>query len=210
MRRFALFCTTAAFFPLPAFAQEAAATEPAGEQSLEDQRSSVGTVALDLGEEVVITARRRRETAQDVPLAFSVIGGEHIDNTGAFNVGRLQQLTPTLQFYSSNPRNTAVNIRGIGVPFGLTNDGIEQGVGIYVDDVYFSRVAAATFDFLDVAQIEVLRGPQGTLYGKNTTAGAINITTRAPTFNFEGRAEVSLGNLGFRQAKAAVSAATPW
>src|SRR5690606_10958895 len=125
--------------------------------------------------------------------------------TGSFNVGRLTQLTPTLQFYSSNPRNTAVNIRGIGAPFGLTNDGIEQGVGIYVDDVYYSRVASATFDFLDVAQIEVLRGPQGTLYGKNTTAGAINITTNQPTFDFEGKAEVSIGNLNFKQAKAAIS-----
>ena len=161
----------------------------------------------------VVTARRRSESSQAVPLAISVIGGEHIDNTGSFNVGRLQQLTPTLQFYSSNPRNTAVNIRGIGVPFGLTNDGIEQGVGIYVDDVYYSRVASATFDFLDVKQIEVLRGPQGTLYGKNTAAGAINITTRPPTFDFEGRAEVSIGNLGFKQAKAAVSGpsvATHW
>ena len=167
-------------------------------------QTSVGTGQSD-HEEIVVSARRRAETSQDVPLAISVIGGEHIDNTGTFNVGRLQQLTPTLQFYSSNPRNTAVNIRGIGAPFGLTNDGIEQGVGIYVDDVYYSRVASATFDFLDVAQIEVLRGPQGTLYGKNTSAGAINITTRQPTFDFEGRAEVSIGNLGFKQAKAAVS-----
>lgn len=166
--------------------------------------SSVGTGAQDSGE-ITVTARRRVETVQDVPIAISVVGGEHIDNTGSFNVGRLQQLTPTLQYYSSNPRNTAVNIRGIGVPFGLTNDGIEQGVGIYVDDVYHSRVASATFDFLDVDRIEVLRGPQGTLYGKNTTAGAINITTRQPTFDFEGRAEISIGNLGFKQAKAAVS-----
>ena len=166
--------------------------------------SSVGTGARDDGE-IIVTATRRSEKAQDVPIAVSVVGGEHIDSTGSFNVGRLQQLTPTLQFYSSNPRNTAVNIRGIGVPFGLTNDGIEQGVGIYIDDVYNSRVASATFDFLDVAQIEVLRGPQGTLYGKNTTAGAINITTRQPTFDFEGRAEVSVGNLGYRQLKAAVS-----
>jgi len=157
------------------------------------------------GGEILVTARRRQETAQDVPIAISVVAGEQIDNTGSFNVGRLTQLTPTLQFYSSNPRNTAVNIRGIGAPFGLTNDGIEQGVGIYVDDVYYSRVASSTFDFLDVAQIEVLRGPQGTLYGKNTTAGAINITTNQPTFDFEGKAEVSIGNLNFKQAKAAIS-----
>ncbi|WJY19909.1 TonB-dependent receptor [Alteriqipengyuania flavescens] len=173
-------------------------------QSEAQSPSSVGTGAADDGT-IVVTARRRQENSQDVPIAVSVVGGEHIDATGSFNVGRLQQLTPTLQFYSSNPRNTAVNIRGIGVPFGLTNDGIEQGVGIYVDDVYYSRVASATFDFLDVAQIEVLRGPQGTLYGKNTTAGAINITTRHPTFTPEGSLEVSLGNLDFRQVKAALS-----
>lgn len=170
-----------------------------------DDTTSVGTGASDVSDEIVVTARRRQESAQDIPVAVSVVGGEHIDNTGSFNVGRLTQLTPTLQFYSSNPRNSSVNIRGVGVPFGLTNDGIEQGVGIYVDDVYYARVASATFDFLDVAQIEVLRGPQGTLYGKNTTAGAINISTRAPTFDFEGRAEVSIGNLNFKQAKTAVS-----
>ena len=154
---------------------------------------------------IIVTARRREESSQEVPLAISVLDGRHDRRHRRFNVGKLQQLAPTLQVYSSNPRNTAVNIRGIGVPFGLTNDGFEQGVGIYVDDVYYSRVASATFDFLDVAQIEVLRGPQGTLYGKNTTAGAINITTNQPTFDFEGSAEVSLGNLGFKQAKAAVS-----
>jgi iron complex outermembrane receptor protein len=186
----------------PASDVETAAGTQAGDA--QTSPTSVGTGARDSGE-ITVTARRRLERSQDVPVAVSVVGGEHIDNTGSFNVGRLQQLTPTLQFYSSNPRNTAVNIRGIGVPFGLTNDGIEQGVGIYVDDVYYSRVASATFDFLDVAQIEVLRGPQGTLYGKNTTAGAINITTRRPTFDFEGSAEASIGNLGFKQAKAAVS-----
>ncbi|MEO6093105.1 MAG: TonB-dependent receptor [Novosphingobium sp.] len=169
------------------------------------QDSSVGTGARDSSDDIIVTARRRQETAQEVPLAISVIGGEHIDNTGAFNVGRLQQLTPTLQFTSSNPRNTTLSIRGIGAPFGLSNDGFEQGVGIYVDDVYYSRAASSTFDFLDVQQIEVLRGPQGTLYGKNTTAGAINITSRQPTFDFEGRAEVTVGNLQFKQAKAAIS-----
>lgn len=156
-------------------------------------------------EELTVTARRRDETVQTAPAAVSVIGAEKIEAAGAFNVGRLQQLTPTLQFYSSNPRNTSVNIRGLGVPFGLTSDGFEQGVGFYVDDVYNSRVAIATFDFLDVARIEVLRGPQGTLYGKNTTAGAVNITTNQPTFDFQANAEVSAGNLDFKQAKAAIS-----
>jgi iron complex outermembrane receptor protein len=155
--------------------------------------------------DIMVTARRRSESAQDIPIAVSVLDAKQLDETGAFNVNRLQQLAPTLQFYSSNPRNTAVNIRGLGVPFGLTSDGFEQGVGIYVDDVYYSRVASATFDFLDVAQIEVLRGPQGTLYGKNTTAGAINIQTNQPSFDFEGRAEISLGNYEFRQARLAVS-----
>jgi iron complex outermembrane receptor protein len=158
-------------------------------------------------EEVMVTARRRSEAAQDVPLPISTLQGERLEDTGTFNVNRLQQLQPSLQFFSSNPRNTAVNIRGIGAPFGLTNDGIEQGVGFYVDEVYYSRIAASTFDFLDVEQIEVLRGPQGTLYGKNTTAGAMNITTRKPTFDREGRAELSFGNLGHLQAKGALSGA---
>ncbi len=205
-----LLLALAAFDAADAQAQSSSAADATGPtQPPEPSESaasptSVGTGAQDNGT-IFVTARHRKETVQDVPIAIAVVGGEHIDNTGSFNVGRLQQLTPSLQYYSSNPRNTAVNIRGIGAPFGLTNDGIEQGVGIYVDDVYFARVASATFDFLDVDRIEVLRGPQGSLYGKNTSAGAINITTRQPTFDFEGRAEISVGNLSFRQAKAAVS-----
>jgi iron complex outermembrane receptor protein len=183
----------------PVLAQDApAATALAADQAAQDDSQTRGDV-------IIVTARRRQETAQAVPLAISVIRGDSIEATGNFNIVKLQQLAPTLQVYMTNPRNTSVNIRGLGVPFGLTSDGFEQGVGIYVDDVYNSRVAAATFDFLDVAQVEVLRGPQGTLYGKNTTAGAINITTNQPTFDFEGRGELSVGNLNYKQAKAAIS-----
>ncbi len=157
------------------------------------------------GGDIVVTARRRAETIQTVPIAMSVIGGTALAETGAYNVSRLTQLQPTLQFYSTNPRNSAANIRGLGAPFGLTNDGIEQGVGIYVDQVYYSRIASATFDFTDTERIEVLRGPQGTLYGKNTTAGAINITTRKPSFTPEARIELTTGNYQFIQAKASVS-----
>jgi iron complex outermembrane receptor protein len=155
--------------------------------------------------DIVVTARRRSENVQDVPLAISVVGGATLEAQGTYNINRLTQLQPTLQFYSTNPRNTFINIRGIGAPFGLTNDGFEQGVGIYIDQVYYNRIASATLDFVDVERIEVLRGPQGTLYGKNTTAGAINITTRAPSFELEGKAEVSLGNYGFKQGKASIS-----
>jgi iron complex outermembrane receptor protein len=195
-----------AVLPAPAFAEDAAADAAASADAADQPADPAVASAASAPENVIIiTARRRDEAAQDVPLAIGVLDGRTINDTGSFNVQKLQQLTPTLQVYSSNPRNTVVNIRGIGVPFGLTNDGFEQGVGIYVDDVYYSRVASAVFDFLDVAQVEVLRGPQGTLYGKNTTAGAINIRTNQPTFDFQGSAEVSLGNYDFKQAKAAVS-----
>ncbi len=192
----------AALFAVPALAAADAAdgAVDAGAAAAADTEDGVSR-----GDVIIVTARRRQETAQAVPLAISVIKADSIESTGNFNVVKLQQLAPTLQVYTSNPRNTSVNIRGLGVPFGLTSDGFEQGVGIYVDDVYNSRVAAATFDFLDVDQVEVLRGPQGTLYGKNTTAGAINITTNQPTFDFEGRAELTAGNLAYKQGKAAIS-----
>lgn len=161
--------------------------------------------AAPQSDDIVVTARRRDEQLQDVPLAISVLGGAQLDKTGSINVARLSQIQPSVQFFSTNPRNSAANIRGLGAPFGLTNDGIEQGVGIYIDEVYYSRIAVATFDFLDVERVEVLRGPQGTLYGKNTTAGAINIVTKAPTFVPEGRIELSLGNLDYIAAKASIS-----
>lgn len=177
-------------------------TAPAREGRRDEGR--LGT-AQQGGGDVVVTARRRAETIQSVPIAMSVIGGTALAETGTYNVNRLTQIQPTLQFYSTNPRNSAANIRGLGAPFGLTNDGIEQGVGIYVDQVYYSRIASATFDFTDTERIEVLRGPQGTLYGKNTTAGAINIITRAPSFSPEARVELSAGNYDFFQVKASVS-----
>ncbi|RXK62514.1 TonB-dependent receptor [Lacibacter luteus] len=157
--------------------------------------------------EVVITSRRRIETAQNVPIAISVVGGSQVENAGAFNVNRLKELIPSVQLYTSNPRNTGINIRGLGSPFGLTNDGLDPGVGFYVDGVYFARPAAATLDFIDIEQIEVLRGPQGTLFGKNTTSGAFNITTRKPSFNPGANFEVSYGNYGYIQAKSSITGA---
>ena len=154
---------------------------------------------------VVITSRRRREVLQDVPIPISVITGSQVEDAGAFNVNRVKEFVPSVQLYTSNPRNTGINIRGLGSPFGLTNDGLDPGVGFYVDGVYYARPAAATFDFIDVERIEVLRGPQGTLFGKNTTSGAINITTRKPSFKPGANFEVSYGNYGYIQAKASIT-----
>jgi iron complex outermembrane receptor protein len=155
--------------------------------------------------EIVVTSRRRKELLQDVPIPISVIGGTQIDKSGAFNVNRVKELVPSLQLYTSNPRNTGINIRGIGSPFGLTNDGLDPGVGFYVDGVYYARPAAATLDFIDIDNIEVLRGPQGTLFGKNTSAGAINITTRKASFTPGVSLESSFGNFGYIQTKASVT-----
>jgi len=155
--------------------------------------------------EITVTARRRTETAQEVPIPISVLSGVQIEQVGAFNVNRVKELIPSVQLYSSNPRNTGINIRGLGSPYGLTNDGLDPGVGFYVDGVYYARPAAATLDFIDIEQIEVLRGPQGTLFGKNTTAGAFNITTRKASFTPGANFELSYGNYGYIQAKASIT-----
>ena len=160
------------------------------------------SAALD---EIVVTARRGKENPQVVPIPVSVIGARELDNSVTFNVNQVKELVPSVQLYSSNPRNTTLNIRGLGSTFGLTNDGIDPGVGFYVDGVFYARPAATSLDFIDVQQIEVLRGPQGTLFGKNTTAGSFNVVTRKPTFDPSVSIEQSFGNYGFIQTKGSVS-----
>jgi iron complex outermembrane receptor protein len=156
---------------------------------------------------VIVTSRRRREVLQDVPIPISVLSDAQVEDAGAFNVNRVKELVPSVQLYSSNPRNTGLNIRGLGSSFGLTNDGVDPGVGFYVDGVYYARPAATTLDFIDIERVEVLRGPQGTLFGKNTTSGAFNITTRRPSFTPGANFEASYGNYGYVQAKASVTGA---
>ncbi|WP_114750327.1 TonB-dependent receptor [Pleomorphovibrio marinus] len=158
----------------------------------------------ELGE-IVVTARRRQEEVQAIPISITVIGGTQLEDNQAFNVNRLKELVPTVQLYSSNPRNTTLNIRGLGSTFGLTNDGIDPGVGFYVDGVYYARPAVTTLDFIDVEQVEVLRGPQGTLFGKNTSSGAFNIATKRPRFQSDATLESSIGNFGFVQTKGSLT-----
>lgn len=156
-------------------------------------------------EEIVVTSRRRKEAVQDVPIPITVIGGAKVAETGSFNVNRLKEFIPSVQLYSSNPRNTSLSIRGLGTTFGLTNDGIDPGVGFYVDGVYYARPAATTMDFVDIEQVEVLRGPQGTLFGKNTSAGNFNVTTKKASFTPGANFELGYGNFGFIQAKASIT-----
>lgn len=171
------------------------------------QASATSRDASLIGD-VVVTARRRAESAQAVPVAMSVIGGQRLENGYVVNTGQLSVLIPTLTYSSANPRNTAFTIRGLGssvVAVSQANDGLESGVGFYVDGVYHARPATAAFDFSDIERVEILRGPQGTLFGKNTTAGAIEVISRAPTFVPEGDAEISVGENGHLQARASVS-----
>lgn len=181
------------------------ASAAAADDASPEPRDAAVDSAVTVDPVTVTAARRRDESVQDVPIPITVVGGDRVADTGAFNVGRLQSLVPTIQFYSSNPRNTAVNIRGLGQPYGLTNDGIESGVGFYVDGVLYARPASTTLDFIDVERVEVLRGPQGTLLGKNTTAGAILITTRKPEFVPGQSHELSYGDQGFLQAKSSIT-----
>jgi len=185
---------------LGAFAQTGAPAAPA--TTAGNLLVAASGVAI---EEVRVTSRRREELAQNVPIPVTVVSGALVADAGGFNVNRIKELIPSVQLYSSNPRNTAISIRGQGTTFGLTNDGIDPGVGFYIDGVFFARPAITTLDFIDVDRIEVLRGPQGTLYGKNTTAGAFNVTTLKPQFENDARVEVSTGNLDYRQLKGSVT-----
>ncbi len=159
-------------------------------------------------ETIVVTARLRPEDAQSVPISLSVVNSVGLEQTYSNNISQMASLVPSLNYVSPNPRNTAFTIRGLGssvVAVSQANDGLEPGVGFYVDQVYHGRPATAAFDFVDLDRVEVLRGPQGTLFGKNTTAGAINIVTQAPSFDPKIDAEISAGNLGYTLAKAALS-----
>jgi iron complex outermembrane receptor protein len=181
---------------------------PLAAQQATSSRASESANSEGLLAEVKVTARRREENLQQVPAAISAIGGDHLDSSYTVNPQGLAQLVPSLYYNSANPRNTAYTIRGLGsntLSISAANDGIEPGVGFYVDQVYHGRPATASFDFTDIERVEVLRGPQGTLFGKNTVDGAIHIISREPTFEPEGNAEASMGDDNFMQAKGSVS-----
>lgn len=185
--------------PLHAAVSDAAETSEKVDEAAAD--------AFDAQPAITVTAsRRREEKIQDVPIALSVIGADALQRRGDYTLGQIQQQVPSLQVFSFNPRNTNVNIRGLGSTVSLTNDGLENGVGFYIDNVYYGRVGLSQFDLVDLEKIEVLRGPQGTLFGKNTTSGVVNVTSRKPSFSPEFSGEATVGNHGHYQLRASASA----
>ena len=174
-----------------AFAQTAAET------AVTDGGSSDG--------DIIVTARRRDESSQNVPLSLSAFGPAQLEAQGVTTVKDLQHLIPGLQYSDRGTLQTELTIRGVGGD--SRNIGIESGVGMYLDGVYIARTSGYNADLADIQQVEVLRGPQGTLYGKNTSGGVINIRTKKPTEKTEGSFYASYGNYDAIRTQASVSGA---
>lgn len=155
-------------------------------------------------EEIVVTATKRQQTLQEVPVAVTVTSGETIERARILDIIDLQSVVPSLrvpQFQSSTQVNFV--IRGFGN--GANNAGIEPSVGVFIDGVYRSRSAAQLADLTNIERIEVLRGPQSTLFGKNASAGVISVVTKSPEFEWNGNIEATIGNYNARQTKGYVT-----
>ncbi len=156
-------------------------------------------------DEIVVTARKRQELAQSIPMAISAFSGEAIEARGVQKIDGVASFTPNLTF-QNNPgfggagSSAAIYIRGIGQKEFLPTT--EPGVGVYVDGVYIARSVGALLDLVDIERVEILRGPQGTLFGRNTIGGAISITSRKPdgirTGAFRQRPAISAGSMSKR------------
>lgn len=202
--RGALLGSTAALalWTAPAAAQTTGTIEPG---TADAQTADEPAAASD--EEIVVTARRREETLLDVPVAVTAYSGEQLARQGAIDISDIGDTTPNVTLETSRGTNTTLTafIRGVGQQDPVA--GFEQGVGIYVDDVYLNRPQGALLDIYDVERIEVLRGPQGTLYGRNTIGGAVKYVSRrlgsVPRLSMR-------ANLGtYRQADLVVSGSVP-
>jgi iron complex outermembrane receptor protein len=181
-----------ALLAVPAFAQDANTTTV---DSTDDDAA------------IIVTARRREETLIDVPIAVSAFSGAALEARGATDLTDIGNITPNTTLETSRGTNSTLSafIRGIGQQDPVS--GFEQGVGIYLDDVYLNRPQAAVLDIYDVERIEVLRGPQGTLYGRNTIGGAVKYVTRQLPQEFELRVRGTFGT--YDQAEGVVSVAAP-
>lgn len=155
-------------------------------------------------EEIVVTSQKREQSLIDVPIAVSVLGADQIDKTFANNIESLQAYVPSVSFRTGNTtRNSALTVRGIGtISFSI---GAEPSVSTVVDNVVLGRSGQAFGDLYDLERVEVLRGPQGTLFGKNASAGVVNMVTKKPTEEFEGYIDLSFFQDDEYRSKARVS-----
>ena len=155
--------------------------------------------------DIVVTATRRNQALSDVPIAVSAVTGENLANSGAHDIRQLNQLSPSLLVSSTSSEGGAAvaRIRGIGTVGD--NPGLESSVGVFIDGVYRSRVGMGLTELGPVERIEVLRGPQGTLFGRNTSAGLISVITAQPRFDREISGSVSVGNYDLRRVEASVT-----
>jgi iron complex outermembrane receptor protein len=169
-------------------------------QDADAGQSQNSGIALD---EIVVTARKQTERLQDAPIAVTALSGDKLNENGHYRIEDLNQLVPNTNIVIDNAHQTSFGIRGLGNNPG--NDGLEGSTGVFLDGVYLGRPGMAAIDLIDIDQIEVLRGPQGTLFGKNTTAGAVTISTASPKFDFGATGQVSFGNYGYQQYQGTVT-----
>ena len=155
-------------------------------------------------EEVVVTARRREESLQDTPVSVSALGGSDLQRAGISTLADIKNIVPNLQIAPTATKSQAIFVRGIGQRASTPE--LDPGVGQYLNGIFIARQDSQLLDAVDVASIQVLRGPQGTLFGKNNTGGAMLVTTKSPSFDaWEGSATVTLGNYGREDLKASVN-----
>lgn len=169
------------------------------------QSAPVANEPTSAVEDIIVTARRTSESAQKTPLALTAFSGETLERVGAQQVTDLQGSVPNLNLVQGRGSSNSTNIyiRGVGQPDSLQT--FDPAVGVYVDDVYYSRIRGSQFDLLDLERIEILRGPQGTLYGKNTIGGAMKLVSRRPGQDFRARASASYGDYDLFEVQGAVS-----
>ncbi len=153
-------------------------------------------------EEVVVTAQKRTTDLQDTPIAISAVTGESIEKLNIDDIGAIAAANPSL-VYSEAGGEAQLYIRGIGS--NIFNIGADQSVATHIDGVYTGRANMGLTQFLDIDRVEILRGPQGTLYGRNATGGAINVISRAPTDEFEGYVSGLVGSFDRIDVRGAVS-----
>jgi iron complex outermembrane receptor protein len=193
---------------LPAFAEDAArpATGSAVAASAavgDSDAANPADAAAPVGE-IVVSARGRTERVQDVPIPISVLTGADLARDNDVTITDFTRKLPNISVNAPNARQTSIAIRGVGK--NSANDSMEASVGVIVDNVVAGHVGMSWGDYVDIESVELARGPQGTLLGKNTTLGAINITTKRPSFTPEGVLEATIGDPGIYEARGSYSA----